>query len=204
MMGISSPGRLFFQQIDLIGQRVALAAAHGAGELAVISVFARFAKAKAWLHGRGRASPVLGIDSGVVRFVFPAAGVGAGALVGVAPVEVARQQAAARVGNAQRAVHEHSSSMSGGIPGGFFNPSSESSRDRMMRDTPLFAKTSPWRSWWCWPAPRGESRCRPPSFTMAIKPGSAMMKASGLALDHRFNVAQVGAYFVVIAQSGCW
>src|SRR5256885_12454720 len=41
-----------------------------------------------------------------MRLVVPAAGIGAGALVGIAPVEVARQQAAARVGDAQRAVHE--------------------------------------------------------------------------------------------------
>ncbi len=38
--------------------------------------------------------------------VVPAAGIGATALVGIAMVEVAREQAAPRVGNAQRAVHE--------------------------------------------------------------------------------------------------
>ena len=41
-----------------------------------------------------------------VGLVFPAAGVGAGALVGVAVVEVAGKQAAAGVGHAQRAVDE--------------------------------------------------------------------------------------------------
>ena len=48
-----------------------------------------------------------GVDVGVVRGVVPAAGVGAGALVGVAVVEVAAEQAPARVRNAQRAVHKH-------------------------------------------------------------------------------------------------
>ena len=43
---------------------------------------------------------------GVVNLVVPTAGVGAGALVGVAVVEVAGEQAAAGVGDAQCAVNE--------------------------------------------------------------------------------------------------
>ena len=38
--------------------------------------------------------------------VIPAAGVGAAALIGFAPVEIAGKQAAARVGDAERAMHE--------------------------------------------------------------------------------------------------
>ncbi|MNN03335.1 hypothetical protein D3C81_1160210 [compost metagenome] len=45
--------------------------------------------------------------AGGVGLVLPAAGVGAGALVGVAAVDVAGQQAAPGVGHAQRAVDEH-------------------------------------------------------------------------------------------------
>ena len=41
-----------------------------------------------------------------LNVVLPAAGVGAGALVGIAFVDIAREQAAARVGHAQRAVNE--------------------------------------------------------------------------------------------------
>ncbi len=44
--------------------------------------------------------------AGGVHLVVPAAGIGTRALVRVAPVEVAGEQAAARVGDAQRAVHE--------------------------------------------------------------------------------------------------
>jgi hypothetical protein len=44
--------------------------------------------------------------SGVVNLVIPTAGVGAGALVGIAVVEVAGEQAAAGVGDTQCAVNE--------------------------------------------------------------------------------------------------
>ncbi len=47
-----------------------------------------------------------GVFSGGFHLVVPAAGVGAGALVRIAPVEVAGKQAAPGVGDAQRAVHE--------------------------------------------------------------------------------------------------
>lgn len=45
-------------------------------------------------------------DSGGFGVVFPAAGIGAGALVGVAVVDVAGKQAAAGVGDAQCAMDE--------------------------------------------------------------------------------------------------
>ena len=45
--------------------------------------------------------------AGIVNLVIPATGIGTGALVGVAVVEVARQQAAPGVGNAQRAMDKH-------------------------------------------------------------------------------------------------
>ena len=44
--------------------------------------------------------------SGVVNFVVPTAGVGAGALIGVAVVEIAGEQATAGVGDTQCAVDE--------------------------------------------------------------------------------------------------
>ncbi len=55
------------------------------------------------LHGDQVAGFIL---FGLVGLVLPAAGIGAGALVGVAVIHVARQQAAAGIGNAQRAVNE--------------------------------------------------------------------------------------------------
>lgn len=64
-----------------------------------------------WLEGfhgvGGGGDQVAGLVVAVLyRFVVPAAGVGAGALVGVAVVHVAGQQAAAGVGHAQRTVYE--------------------------------------------------------------------------------------------------
>src|SRR5690606_26371060 len=97
---------LFFQQVDGIGLGVAVAVTAGAGELVVCVVLGVF-EVEALFHGLAQRLASVGVHVGVVRLVVPAAGVGAGALVGVAAVEVARQQAAARVGNTQRAVHEH-------------------------------------------------------------------------------------------------
>src|SRR2546427_4819905 len=96
---------LFLQQVDLLGLGVARAVAAGAGELAV-GLLAGLLEAEVLLHGLGQGLAGIGIHGRVMRLVVPAAGIGAGALVGIAPVEVARQQAAARVGDAQRAVHE--------------------------------------------------------------------------------------------------
>ena len=85
----------FFEVIDAVGERVAFAHVGNAGERVRTEdevgggdEFAFF------LFGRA------------VGFVFPAAGVGAGALVGVAVVEVAGEQAAPGIGHAQRAVNE--------------------------------------------------------------------------------------------------
>jgi hypothetical protein len=41
------------------------------------------------------------------RLVFPAAGIGAGALVGIALVHIAREQAPSGIGHAQGTVHKH-------------------------------------------------------------------------------------------------
>jgi len=95
-----------FNQIDLVGLGVALAAAAGAGELAV-RLLACLREVEALLHALRQGLAGVGVHGGFVRLVFPAAGVGAGALVGVAAVEVTAEQATARVGNAQRAMNEH-------------------------------------------------------------------------------------------------
>ena len=47
------------------------------------------------------------VDHARLGFVVPAAGIGATALIRIAVVKVARQQATPRIGNAQRAVHKH-------------------------------------------------------------------------------------------------
>ena len=96
----------FFEQIDLVGSRVPLPAA--AGGKGGFGLGLGLAKIEVGPHARQRNR--LARDRVQLRglgAVLPAAGVGAGALVGVAAVEVAAQQAAARVGDAQRTVHEH-------------------------------------------------------------------------------------------------
>ncbi|MPM95241.1 hypothetical protein SDC9_142395 [bioreactor metagenome] len=95
----------FLNHEDLLGLGVAFAVAAGAGEHRV-GLFARFLEVEAVIHGLCQCFAGVGVHGGIVCLVFPAAGVGAGALVGVAAVEVTRQQAAARIGNTQRAVHE--------------------------------------------------------------------------------------------------
>ncbi len=100
-------GALFlFEQPHAVGQRVARTAATGGRELAsgVFVFLGEVEVAAQALGGHGFTRVAGGV--GAVGLVFPAAGVGAGALVGVAAVEVAAEQAAARVGDAQRAVHE--------------------------------------------------------------------------------------------------
>ena len=96
----------FLEQIDGIGLGMALLVAAGAGEL-VVQIVLGFFEVEAVFHGLAQRLAGVGVHGRVMRLVVPAAGVGAGALVGVAAVEVARQQAAARVGDAQRAVHKH-------------------------------------------------------------------------------------------------
>ena len=59
-----------------------------------------FRSAVAGLHVAAR------VRLGGVDLIIPAAGVGAGALVRIAPVEVAGEQAAAGIRDAQRAMHE--------------------------------------------------------------------------------------------------
>ncbi len=85
----------FFEVIDAVGERVALAGVGEAGECLR-------AEDKV---GRGDEFAFF-FFAGAVGFVFPAAGVGAGALVGVAVVEVAGEQAATGIRHAQRAVDE--------------------------------------------------------------------------------------------------
>jgi hypothetical protein len=62
---------------------------------------------KSLLHAGAYGVAGVGVQARHRRVVVPAAGVGAGALVGVAPVEVATEQAAPAVGNAQCAVDEY-------------------------------------------------------------------------------------------------
>ena len=62
---------------------------------------ALFGRAGAGLH------IARGVRRGALNLVVPAASVGARALIGVAAIEVTREQAAARVGDAQRAMHEN-------------------------------------------------------------------------------------------------
>src|SRR5690606_35234404 len=96
-------GRLL-DQPDLVGLGVALAAAAGREVGGGVLVFLREVEAVQGGQGHGLAG--VGVGVGCVGLVFPAAGIGAGALVGVAPVEIAREQAAPRIGDAQRAVYE--------------------------------------------------------------------------------------------------
>ena len=56
---------------------------------------------------RGHPITARGLPLGTRDPVFPATGIGAGALVGIAMVEVAREQTTAGVGDAQRTMHEH-------------------------------------------------------------------------------------------------
>ena len=79
---------LFFQQVDGVGLGVALLVAAGAGELVVQVVLGVF-KVEALFHGLTQRFARVGVDIGAVGLVLPAAGVGAGALVGIAAVEVA-------------------------------------------------------------------------------------------------------------------
>ena len=85
----------FFEVIDAVGERVAFAHVGDAGE-----------RVRAEDEVGGGDEFALFFFGRAVGLVFPAAGVGAGALVGVAVVEVAGKQAAAGVGHAQRAVDE--------------------------------------------------------------------------------------------------
>ena len=85
----------FFEVIDAVGERVAFARVGESGERV---------RAEDEV-GRGDEFALF-FFAAAVGFVFPAAGVGAGTLVGVAVVEVAGEQAAAGVGHAQRAVDE--------------------------------------------------------------------------------------------------
>lgn len=85
----------FFEVIDAVGERVAFAHVGNAGERV---------RAEDEV-GRGDEFALF-FFAAAVGFVFPAAGVGAGTLVGVAVVEVAGEQAAPGIGHAQRAVDE--------------------------------------------------------------------------------------------------
>ncbi|CAD5378160.1 hypothetical protein OF001_U290019 [Pseudomonas sp. OF001] len=96
----------FFQQHHLVGGR-----AGAEGRLDRRRSGARRSGARIDLHHRDRLVDVDDVAQlvllALVHLVLPAAGVGAGTLVGVAVVEVAGQQAAPGVGHAQRAVDEH-------------------------------------------------------------------------------------------------
>ena len=85
----------FFEVVDAIGKRVAFAHVGDAGE-----------RVRTEDEVGGGDEFAFFLFGAAVGFVFPAAGVGAGALVGVAVVEIAGEQAAAGVGHAQRAVDE--------------------------------------------------------------------------------------------------
>ena len=85
----------FFEVVGAVGKRMAL--------LRVGQSLQRVGGEDA--VGRGDEF-ALAFFGGAVRFVLPAAGVGAHALVGVAVVEVAGEQAAAGVGDAQGTMHE--------------------------------------------------------------------------------------------------
>ena len=85
----------FFEVVNAVGEGVALTRIGEPGE-----------RVRAEDEVGGGDEFALFFFRAAVGFVFPAAGVGAGALVGVAVVEVAGEQAAARVGHAQRAVDE--------------------------------------------------------------------------------------------------
>ena len=84
----------FFEVIDAVSERVALARVGETGERLRAE------------DEVGRGDEFAFFFGGAVGFVFPAAGVGAGTLVGVAVVEVAGEQAAAGICHAQRAVDE--------------------------------------------------------------------------------------------------
>lgn len=85
----------FFEVIDAVGERVAFAHVGDAGE-----------RVRAEDEVGGGDEFALFFFGRAVGLVFPAAGIGAGALVGVAVVEVAGEQAAPGIGHAQRAVNE--------------------------------------------------------------------------------------------------
>ena len=86
----------FFEVVNAVGKRVAFAHVGDAGE-----------RVRTEDEVGGGDEFAFFLFGAAVGFVFPAAGVGAGALVGVAVVEVAGEQAAAGVGHAQRAVDEN-------------------------------------------------------------------------------------------------
>ena len=85
----------FFEVIDAVGERVAFAHVGNARE-----------RVRTEDEVGGGDEFAFFLFGAAVGFVFPAAGVGAGALVGVAVVEVAGEQAAPGIGHAQRAVNE--------------------------------------------------------------------------------------------------
>ena len=92
----------FLDQIGLVGQRMARLLVQGREGIGLFQCLFKFQRDH--LH---RAQVAAGVFAGVFHFVVPAAGIGARALVRVAVIEVARQQATARIGDAQRAMHEY-------------------------------------------------------------------------------------------------
>ncbi len=96
---------LFFEQVGAVGQRMAGCAAAGR-EGAVGPCLLRLGIEAAVQRQRTDLTAVGGVRARRCR-IAPAAGIGAGSLVGIAAVEVARKQATAGVGDAQCAVHEH-------------------------------------------------------------------------------------------------
>ena len=119
---------------------------------------------------------------------------------GRAVVEVAAE-ANHRPGNfaMQRAVRNTSSSMSGHSWRIFrFHEGSVRARDDALHA--IFCQNFPPPSWWCWPA-RGAITCSGHfSLTIAgIRPASAMINASAVAVDHGLDVAQVGAILSLCA-----
>ena len=102
----------FFDQVHLVGQRVAHAIACGgwlaaAGGKVFFGAFALGLEIEIFFELAANGIARVAVHIRLVRGVIPAASIGASALIGITPVEVAAEQAAPAVGNAQRAVHEH-------------------------------------------------------------------------------------------------
>jgi hypothetical protein len=133
--------------------------------------------------------------------VIPAAGVGATALVRVAMVEVAGEQAASRVGDAQCAVHEdfefgvrHSWRISA-------TSSSESSRDRITRVTPALRQnfTAAWFTVLAC-TERWMGMLRPALADHRHQPGVGHDQRIGPEVHHRRHVVEVGPELGVVRQ----
>ncbi|MNT14924.1 hypothetical protein D3C72_1499480 [compost metagenome] len=93
----------FFNQIGLVGQRVARLLVQG-GKRIVVGLGQRLMEFQR--HHLHAAQVAAGVFGRIFHLVIPAAGIRARALVRVAVVEIAGQQAAARIGDAQGAVDE--------------------------------------------------------------------------------------------------